>query len=406
MTITCCIRYVLDPYKREAFEDYARQWLSIIPACGGDLVGYLMPHEGTDNVAMAMICFDCLASYEKYRGAAEDRPARHGEFPLRADRAFILARSGPSCAGGSVIAVIFEVEPREGQRDTYLGIAAALRPLLDGIDGFISIERFESLVTPGKILSLSFHRDEVGEEAFAREHPDVAAATDDDARLAGVAKGGCGLCHARRRGAVRCVVAAIKADRFRRHQRRQIGDALQLHQREGLGRAAVAVLDGVDAGDDRAADALVAGVHGWRRGGPSACATSTAAPISSIEKVGTVSPSGSGAVVGIELDPVGAMARLVAHGAHDLVDRRSPPRRPAGNSNRAGSSCAPGRTIRWPRWRGSATNSRGPGDDALVDGALQRDIGIARAFGAEIAQRGEAGAPASRRHGDRRARVR
>jgi heme-degrading monooxygenase HmoA len=59
-----------------------------------------------------------------------------------------------------VIAVIFEVEPLEGQRDAYLGIAAELRPLLDGIDGFVSIERFESLVTPGKILSLSFWRDE------------------------------------------------------------------------------------------------------------------------------------------------------------------------------------------------------------------------------------------------------
>ncbi len=59
-----------------------------------------------------------------------------------------------------MIAVIFEVEPAEGQRDTYLGIAANLRPLLDGIDGFVSIERFESLSTPGKVLSLSFWRDE------------------------------------------------------------------------------------------------------------------------------------------------------------------------------------------------------------------------------------------------------
>jgi heme-degrading monooxygenase HmoA len=61
---------------------------------------------------------------------------------------------------GRVIAVIFEVLPADGQRDTYLGIAAQLRPLLDDIDGFISIERFESLSTPGKLLSLSFWRDE------------------------------------------------------------------------------------------------------------------------------------------------------------------------------------------------------------------------------------------------------
>ncbi len=58
-----------------------------------------------------------------------------------------------------MIAVIFEVEPRTGARDAYLDIAAALRPLLDGIDGFVSIERFESLATRGKILSLSFWRD-------------------------------------------------------------------------------------------------------------------------------------------------------------------------------------------------------------------------------------------------------
>lgn len=59
-----------------------------------------------------------------------------------------------------MIAVIFEVEPAEGRRDTYLGMAAALAPRLADIDGFISIERFESLATPGKLLSLSFWRDE------------------------------------------------------------------------------------------------------------------------------------------------------------------------------------------------------------------------------------------------------
>jgi heme-degrading monooxygenase HmoA len=59
-----------------------------------------------------------------------------------------------------VIAVIFEVWPAEGGRDGYLEIAAQLRPLLGGIDGFVSIERFESLSEPGKLLSLSFWRDE------------------------------------------------------------------------------------------------------------------------------------------------------------------------------------------------------------------------------------------------------
>jgi heme-degrading monooxygenase HmoA len=59
-----------------------------------------------------------------------------------------------------MIAVIFEVTPAPGQRQRYLDTAAALRPLLDGIDGFLSIERFQSLADPGRILSLSFWRDE------------------------------------------------------------------------------------------------------------------------------------------------------------------------------------------------------------------------------------------------------
>jgi heme-degrading monooxygenase HmoA len=59
-----------------------------------------------------------------------------------------------------MIAVIFEVTPNAGQRQTYLDMAAELRPMLERIEGFVSIERFESLTTPGKILSLSFWRDE------------------------------------------------------------------------------------------------------------------------------------------------------------------------------------------------------------------------------------------------------
>lgn len=67
-----------------------------------------------------------------------------------------------------MIAVIFEVCPNEGQQQTYLDIASALRPLLAENDGFISIERFESLTTPGKLLSLSFWRDEAAVEAWRK----------------------------------------------------------------------------------------------------------------------------------------------------------------------------------------------------------------------------------------------
>jgi heme-degrading monooxygenase HmoA len=65
-----------------------------------------------------------------------------------------------------MIAVIFEVEPADGRRDTYLDIAARLKPELEAIDGFISVERFESLTNPGKILSLSFFRDEEAAAAW------------------------------------------------------------------------------------------------------------------------------------------------------------------------------------------------------------------------------------------------
>ncbi|RUU82619.1 antibiotic biosynthesis monooxygenase [Mesorhizobium sp. M7A.F.Ca.MR.362.00.0.0] len=65
-----------------------------------------------------------------------------------------------------MIAVIFEVEPAEGRRDAYLSIAADLRPLLDCIDGFLSIERFQSLADPNRILSLSFWRDEEAVKAW------------------------------------------------------------------------------------------------------------------------------------------------------------------------------------------------------------------------------------------------
>jgi heme-degrading monooxygenase HmoA len=67
-----------------------------------------------------------------------------------------------------MIAVIFEVEPHPGRRQAYLDLAAELAPLLATIEGFVSIERFESLATPGKILSLSFWRDEAAVTEWRR----------------------------------------------------------------------------------------------------------------------------------------------------------------------------------------------------------------------------------------------
>jgi hypothetical protein len=91
MTVTCCIRYVLDPHKREAFEEYARNWLTIIPACGGDLLGYFMPHEGTDNIALALISFPSLAAYEAYRARLKADPAGNANFRTARAERFILS---------------------------------------------------------------------------------------------------------------------------------------------------------------------------------------------------------------------------------------------------------------------------------------------------------------------------
>lgn len=67
MKITCFIRYQIDPSQREAFKQYAENWGRIIPRCGGQLVGYFLPHEGTNDVAWGLISFESLASYEAYR---------------------------------------------------------------------------------------------------------------------------------------------------------------------------------------------------------------------------------------------------------------------------------------------------------------------------------------------------
>lgn len=74
-----------------------------------------------------------------------------------------------------MIAVIFEAEPAEGRRETYLDLAAALRPDLEQVDGFLSIERFESLTTPGKVLSLSFWRDEQAVASWRAQGPHRSA---------------------------------------------------------------------------------------------------------------------------------------------------------------------------------------------------------------------------------------
>jgi hypothetical protein len=77
MKIVCIIRYQIDPFQRDAFKKYAENWGNIIPRCGGHLIGYFLPHEGTNDVAWGLIAFDSLASYEAYRTRLKsDREAK------------------------------------------------------------------------------------------------------------------------------------------------------------------------------------------------------------------------------------------------------------------------------------------------------------------------------------------
>ena len=91
LAITVFIRYQLDPFKRAMFEQCARRWLAIIPRCGGDLVGYWMPHEGTNNIAFALISFENLGAYENYRARLRTDGEAMANFSFAEENKFILA---------------------------------------------------------------------------------------------------------------------------------------------------------------------------------------------------------------------------------------------------------------------------------------------------------------------------
>ncbi len=91
------IRYEIDPFQRDAFKAYAENWASIIPRCGGNLLGYFLPHEGTNSVAWGLISFASLAAYEAYRarlkadndGRTNFEWAQKQRFILREERTFL-----------------------------------------------------------------------------------------------------------------------------------------------------------------------------------------------------------------------------------------------------------------------------------------------------------------------------
>jgi hypothetical protein len=91
LAITVFIRYQLDPFKRAMFEEYARRWLTIIPKCGGECLGYWMPHEGTNNIAFGLISFENLATYESYRARLRNHKDAMANFDFAEENRFILA---------------------------------------------------------------------------------------------------------------------------------------------------------------------------------------------------------------------------------------------------------------------------------------------------------------------------
>jgi hypothetical protein len=91
VTLTVFIRYQIDPFKRAAFEAYARRWLEFIPKCGGDPVGYWMPHEGTNNIAYGLVSFPSLADYEAYRTRLRGDSEAQANFRFAEEQCLILA---------------------------------------------------------------------------------------------------------------------------------------------------------------------------------------------------------------------------------------------------------------------------------------------------------------------------
>lgn len=102
MTLTCFIRYQIDPFQRDAFKAYAEAWSRIIPRCGGHLLGYFLPHEGSNDIAWGLVAFESLAAYEAYRarlrsdaeGRANFAEAQARRFILREERSFLEAVDG------------------------------------------------------------------------------------------------------------------------------------------------------------------------------------------------------------------------------------------------------------------------------------------------------------------------
>ena len=174
MTITCVIRYQIDPFQRDAFKRLRRELGPHHSALRRRPLGYFLPHEGTNDVAWGLISFDSLAAYEAYRARLKADPEGEANFEFAQEQAAHPARGAQLRRGGRrhaapALALGGSAHDRghlrgraaaRPQRDAYFDAAARCGRCSTTIDGFISIERFQSLSQPGKLLSLSFWRDE------------------------------------------------------------------------------------------------------------------------------------------------------------------------------------------------------------------------------------------------------
>ena len=90
MKVTCFIQYKIDPFQLDNFRAYAKNWGAIIPRCGGELIGYFMPYEGTNNVAYGLISFASLADYEEYRERLKSDQEGQKNFQYAQELKFIV----------------------------------------------------------------------------------------------------------------------------------------------------------------------------------------------------------------------------------------------------------------------------------------------------------------------------
>ena len=90
MSIACFIRYQIDPFQLDTFRAYAEAWGRIIPRCGGHLIGYFLPYEGTNDVAWGLIAFDSLSSYEAYRARLRTDSEAQANFAMAQSKRLVL----------------------------------------------------------------------------------------------------------------------------------------------------------------------------------------------------------------------------------------------------------------------------------------------------------------------------